>query len=178
MKKNKLLISFSIGLIVGVTVQYIAQLVIKLLNKTPLKDAVRVSGSWINYYTAGIAGGINGFLLPFIPSSLYSFSSVLVAVAVYNSLLYFSSEEELVNSIQSNLSFTVGIIRDVFLITFIIYVIRLIIPANTSKESNFSSLLETSIATSIVISISFNLTQTGINNILRLTNPLNVAITE
>ena len=49
---------------------------------------------------------------------------------------------------------------------------------NVGKKEDINTLLASSIANSIVISISFSLSQTGINNILKLTNSLDVAITD
>ena len=180
MKKiQKALKSSYVGLITGLVVQYIVQFVIKLFKRKTIKEAAIVDGSWIVYYTAAITGGINGFLLPFIPTNLYPFSSVLVAVAVYNGLLLFSNEVDIANNKQSNLSFTVGIIRDLFLINFIIFIVNKILPkSDVSKKDDFNSLLSSTISISIIISISFSLSQTGINNILRLTNSLDVAITD
>lgn len=187
MKKKKLpfaIKSSFVGLIAGICVQYIVEVVLKLMKKTKLLDSIKVSGSWQAYYTAGIAGGINGFLLPFLPNNLYSFSSILVVVSVYNALLFFSTEEELEESLQSNNDFVFGIIRDIFLIMFIVYIFGLISKGLNNKQSQnkeelpFSNLLGVTIISSIIISLSFNYTQNTLNSILGFTNSLDEAITE
>lgn len=171
--------SFMIGIITGVTVIYIVQFVIKIIKGAKLKEAVKVDTPWITYYTSGIAGGISGFLQPFISSELFPFCTVLIAVAVYNGLLIFTNEDDLINNTQDNLTFTIGIIRDIFLVIFIVYVLKLITGnKKDDKKNNFNDILITSIANSIFISISFSLSQEGINNILGLTNSLNVALTD
>lgn len=173
-----------VGLIAGVSVQYIVEVVIKLMKKTNLKESLKVGGTWQAYYSAGIAGGINGFLLPFIPSSLSSFSSILVVVGVYNALLLFTDEEELENVTTSNNDFVFGIVRDIFLIYFIVFIFGKITNLTSKKKSTkrdelpFTSLLGITIISSIVISLSFNYTQSSLNSILDFTNSLDVAITE
>ena len=100
-------------------------------------------------------------------------------MAVYNGLLIFTNEDDFINNTQDNLTFTIGIIRDIFLVIFIVYVLKLITGnKKDDKKNNFNDILITSIANSIFISISFSLSQEGINNILGLTNPLNVALTD
>jgi hypothetical protein len=123
MIKNKIKYAFKssfVGLLAGVSVQYIIEVALKLIKKTNLKEAFKVNGKWQVYYTSAISGGINGFLLPFVPRDLYSFSSILVVVSVYNALMFFSSEDEFINNLQSSNDFVFGIIRDIFLINFII----------------------------------------------------------
>ncbi len=188
MKQNKIkyaLRSSFVGLIAGVCVQYIVEVVIKIMKKENLLQALKVQGTWQAYYTAGIAGGINGFLLPFIPSRLYSFSSILVVVAIYNTLLIFSNPEEFENNLKSNNNFVFGIIRDIFLIYLIIFLFNKIsLLTNKNKKSkkreelSFGSLLGVTIISSIIISLSFNYTQEGLNGILGFTNTLNEAITD
>lgn len=188
MNKDKIkyaLRSSFVGIIAGVCVQYIVEIVIKLMRKRKLIDILKVEGKWQAYYTAGIAGGINGFLLPFIPSNLYPFSSILVVVAIYNTLLVFSDPSEFEKNFSSGNDFVFGIIRDIFLINFIIYVFNIISNFNKKEkktkrreELSFDSLLSVTIISSIVISLSFNYTQQGINNILGFTNSLDEAITE
>ena len=117
--KNYKMRSIFVGLIVGVTVQYIVEVVVKLFSKISLSESVKVSAGWQSYYGAGIAGGINGLLLTCIPSKLFPYAAVLVNVAVNNALLIFSSEEELKNNIVGNWEFTIGIVRDIFLIVYI-----------------------------------------------------------
>lgn len=183
-KINYALKSSFVALIAGVSVQYIIEVVLKLMKKTKLYDALKVNGTWQAYYTAGIAGGINGFLLVFLPSNLYSFSSILVVVSVYNALMFFSNEEELEESFNSNNDFVFGIVRDIFLIMFIVYIFG-IISGNSKNSQNknkeelpFSNLLGVTIISSIIISLSFNYTQDTLNKILGFTNSLDEAITE
>lgn len=187
MNKNKLTYAIKssfVGLIAGVSVQYIIEVVLKLLKKTSLKESLKVNGKWQAYYTAGIAGGINGFLLPFLPRDLYSFSSIMIVVSVYNALLFFSSEEEFENTTQSNNDFVFGIVRDIFLIYFIIFIFGKISTLFTKKQNKkreelpFSELLGVTIISSIIISLSFNYTQSSLNSILGFTNSLDEAITE
>lgn len=188
MKKSKLsyaLKSSFAGLIAGVSVQYIVEVVIKIMKKSSLKETFKVNGSWQAYYTAGIAGGINGFLLTLLPSYLYSFSSILVVVAIYNALLYFTSEEELEENLSTNNDFVFGIIRDIFLIIFIVYIFGEIIKVTSKNNKNkkreelpFTNLLGVTIISSIIISLSFNYTQNSLNAILGFTNSLDEAITE
>lgn len=186
-KRNYKIKSLFVGIIVGVAVQYIVEVVVKLFSKTSLKDSVRVTSNWQSYYGAGIAGGINGLLLTIIPSQVYSFAAVLVVVAVNNALLVFSSEEEIEDKLVGNLEFTIGIVRDVFLIVFIVYIINLIsnLFGKKSKESNdainreekdFNSLLEVTIVSSIILSVSFAFTQNGVNKLLGIGDSLNDAI--
>lgn len=187
MKRGKLnyaLKSSFVGMIAGVCVQYIVEVVIKLMKKSSIIESLKVNGTWQAYYTAGIAGGINGFLLVFLPPKLYSFSSIMVVVAVYNALLYFTSEEELEENLTSSNDFVFGIIRDIFLIYFIVYIFGKI-SSFTSKKSivkkeelPFTNLLGTTIISSIIISLSFNYTQNSLNAILGFTNSLDEAITE
>ena len=181
-RRNYKIKSLFVGIIVGVCVQYIVEVVVKLLSKTSLKDSVKVSANWQSYYGAGIAGGINGLLLTCIPSKLFSYSAVLVIVAVNNALLAFSSEEELKKNIRGNWEFTVDIIRDIFLIVFIVYLINLVSSLSGKKEvikreeRDFNSLLEVTIVSSIVLSLSFAFGQNAINKIMGIENSLNDAV--
>lgn len=186
-KINYALKSSFVGLVAGVSVQYIVEIVLKIMKRSRFIDALKVDGTWQAYYTAGIAGGINGFLLPFLPSKLYSFSSIMVVVAVYNSLMFFSSEEDFENSVQTNNDFVFGIIRDIFLIYFIVYIFGLLSKSINKKKTKvsesredlpFSNLLGVTIISSIIISLSFNYTQNSINSLLGFTNSLDEALTE
>ena len=179
-KRSNAIKSLFVGLIVGVAIQYIVEFVIKFIKIRHLKEASAVSYPWQAYYTAGIAGGINGFLQVFIPSFLYQFSAVFVIVAVYNSLLIFSTEDELKSNIKSNNDFIFGVIRDIFLISFILFIVQKLIPNSNAKkeERDIFSLIGTSIATSIFISIPFSLSQDTLNKIFNVTSSLNVSITD
>lgn len=181
-RKNYKIRSLFAGILVGVSVQYIVEVVVKLFSKVRLKDSVKVSSNWQSYYGAGIAGGINGLLLTCIPSKLFPYAAVLVNVMVNNALLAFSSEEEVRKKLIGNWEFTVGIVRDIFLIVFIVYLINLISTISGKKETikreerDFNSLVEVTIISSIILSISFAFTQNSINRILGIGNSLNDAV--
>ena len=181
-RKNYKIRSLFAGILVGVSVQYIVEVVVKLFSKVSLKDSVKISSNWQSYYGAGIAGGINGLLLTFIPSKLFPYAAVLVNVMVNNALIVFSSEEEIKKKIVSNWEFTVGIVRDIFLIVFIVYLINIISTIVGKKETikreerNFNSLIEVTIVSSIILSVSFAFTQNSINKVLGIGDSLNDAI--
>lgn len=181
-KKKKLIIkSVFIGILVGLVAQYVVDIVINILAKKSLSNIFKVSSSWQIYYTSVIAGGINGALVVILPEELFSFAAVFVITAVYNALQIFSTKEELEKEVKTNHSFVVGIIRDVFIILLVVYLMNKI-GINKKEKTNieledFESLLAVTLVSSIVLNISFYLTQTGINQILGLTSVLSGSIT-
>lgn len=181
-KKKKLIIkSVFIGILVGLVAQYVVDIVINILAKKSLLNIFKVSSSWQIYYTSVIAGGINGALVVILPEELFSFAAVFVITAVYNALQIFSTKEELEKEVKTNHSFVVGIIRDVFIILLVVYLMNKI-GTNKKEKTNieledFESLLAVTLVSSIVLNISFYLTQTGINQILGLTSVLSGSIT-
>lgn len=181
-KKKKLIIkSVFIGILVGLVAQYVVDIVINILAKKSLSSIFKVSSSWQIYYTSVIAGGINGALVVILPEELFSFAAVFVITAVYNALQIFSTKEELEKEVKTNHSFVVGIIRDVFIILLVVYLMNKI-GINKKEKTNeeledFESLLAVTLVSSVVLNISFYLTQTGINQILGLTSVLSGSIT-
>lgn len=181
-KKKKLIIkSVFIGILVGLVAQYVVDIVINILAKKSLSNIFKFSSSWQIYYTSVIAGGINGALVVILPEELFSFAAVFVITAVYNALQIFSTKEELEKEVKTNHSFVVGIIRDVFIILLVVYLMNKI-GINKKEKTNieledFESLLAVTLVSSIVLNISFYLTQTGINQILGLTSVLSGSIT-
>lgn len=181
-KKKKLIIkSVFIGILVGLVAQYVVDIVINILAKKSLLNIFKVSSSWQIYYTSVIAGGINGALVVILPEELFSFAAVFVITAVYNALQIFSTKEELEKEVKTNHSFVVGIIRDVFIILLVVYLMNKI-GINKKEKTNieledFESLLAVTLVSSVVLNISFYLTQTGINQILGLTSVLSGSIT-
>lgn len=187
MKNKKIryaLKSMSVGLVAGITVQYLIEFVMDLIKKMDIKEALKVNSNWQLYYSAGIAGGINGFLLPFIPANLSVFSSILIIVAVYNSIMIFSDYDTFVDNIKNSNNFTFGIVRDIFLIVFIVYIIKLIGKYTNNKnkqdkeERSFNELLEITIISSFILSISFSLSQSSLNKLFEFNNSSDIAITE
>ena len=181
-KKKKLIIkSVFIGILVGLVAQYVVDIVINILAKKSLSNIFKVSSSWQIYYTSVIAGGINGALVVILPEELFSFAAVFVITAVYNALQIFSTKEELEKEVKTNHSFVVGIIRDVFIILLVVYLMNKI-GINKKEKTNieledFESLFAVTLVSSVVLNISFYLTQTGINQILGLTSVLSGSIT-
>lgn len=181
-KKKKLIIkSVFIGILVGLVAQYVVDIVINILAKKSLLNIFKVSSSWQIYYTSVIAGGINGALVVILPEELFSFAAVFVITAVYNALQIFSTKEELEKEVKTNHSFVVGIIRDVFIILLVVYLMNKI-GINKKEKTNieleeFESLFAVTLVSSVVLNISFYLTQTGINQILGLTSVLSGSIT-
>ncbi len=169
-KKNnklfKIYISSLVGMIVAVAGIYFVDVLFNLINKKKINELFKVSSSWQLYYASVIAGGINGILVVLLPPKLYRFAAVIVITILYEVLSGLSNGTTLDNS-----SLVKVIVRDVFLIFFIIDLYKKLFKDYNKKNKEddkivLDDILNVSLLSSIVLNVGIVTTKTGLNNIL------------
>lgn len=169
-KIKRAYLSAMVGMIVGVAGVYIANVIFNLLEKRSFKEIFKVTNSWQTYYASVIAGGINGILVVLLPPKLYRFASVIVITVLYEVIAGLSNQQNLDNN-----ALVRSIVRDIFLIFFIVDLYKKLFKDYTKKEKNhndddprFDELLNVTLISSIILNIGIITTKTGINSILGL----------
>ena len=170
-KQNKIkraYLSAIVGMIVAVAGVYIANVLFNLLERRKFSEIFKVTNSWQVYYASVIAGGINGILVVFLPPKLYRFAAVIVITVLYEVIAGLSNQSTL-----DNISLVRAIVRDIFLIFFIVDLYKKLFKDYTKKEKNnndddprFDELLSVTLISSIVLNIGIITTKTGLNSIL------------
>ena len=169
-KRKRAYLSAMVGIIVGVAGVYIANVILNLLERRKLKEIFKVTNSWQVYYASVIAGGINGILVVYLPPKLYRFAAVIVITLLYEVLAGITNQSTLDNN-----SLVRAIVRDIFLIFFIVDLYKKLFKDYTKKEKKnsdddprFDELLSVTLISSIVLNIGIITTKTGLNSILGL----------
>lgn len=176
-KQNKIkrvYISALVGMIVAVAGIYIVNVIFNILEKKKFSEIFKVTSSWQLYYASIIAGGVNGILSVLLPPKLYRFAAVIVITIVYEVIAGLTKESTLDNN-----GLVRAIVRDIFLIFFIIDLYQKLFKDYSKKDSNKSNdldddnievneLLNVTLISSIVLNIGIITTKTGINSILGL----------
>lgn len=172
-KINKAYISALVGMIVAVAGIYIANIIFNILEKRKFNEIFKVTSTWQLYYASIIAGGINGILSVLLPPKLYRFASVIIITIVYEVIAGLTGQTTL-----DNIGLVRALVRDIFLIFFIIDLYQKLFKDYTKKEKKESDyeediieineLLNVTLVSSIVLNIGIITTKTGINSILGL----------
>ena len=141
-----------------------------LIEKKKFNEIFKVTSSWQIFYASVIAGGINGVLVVYLPPKLYRFASVIVIAVLFEIINGISN-----NTYSTNYTFISNIVRDIFLIFFIIDLYKKLFKDYTKNKKNdsideieFDELLGVTLLSSIVLNIGIVTTRTGINSILNL----------
>ena len=175
-KKNKIkkaYISALVGMIVAVAGIYIANIIFNILEKRKFNEIFKVTSTWQLYYASIIAGGINGILSVLLPPKLYRFASVIIITIVYEVIAGLTGQTTL-----DNMGLVRALVRDIFLIFFIIDLYKKLFKDYTKKDKKsnneddenieINELLNVTLLSSIVLNIGIITTKTGINSILGL----------
>lgn len=172
-KIKKVYISALVGMIVAVAGIYIANIIFNILEKRKFNEIFRVTSTWQLYYASIIAGGINGILSVLLPPKLYRFASVIIITIVYEVIAGLTGQTTLYN-----IGLVRALVRDIFLIFFIIDLYQKLFKDYTKKDKKESDyeednieiieLLNVTLVSSIVLNIGIITTKTGINSILGL----------
>lgn len=175
-KKNKIkkvYISALVGMIVAVAGIYIANIIFNILEKRKFNEIFKVTSTWQLYYASIIAGGINGILSILLPPKLYRFASVIIITIVYEVIAGLTGQTTL-----DNMGLVRALVRDIFLIFFIIDLYKKLFKDYTKKDKKsnkeddenieINELLNVTLLSSIVLNIGIITTKTGINSILGL----------
>lgn len=172
-KKNKIkraYISALVGIIVSVAGIYIVNIIFNILEKRRFNEIFRVTSTWQLYYASIIAGGINGILSVLLPPKFYRFAAVIVITIVYEVIAGLTGQTTL-----DNLGLVRALVRDIFLIFFIIDLYQKLFKDYTKKDKKsddekdnieIDELLNVTLLSSIVLNIGIITTKTGINSIL------------
>ena len=167
-KLKRAYLSAFVGMIVGVAGVYIANVLFNLLEKRKLNEIFKVTNTWQVYYASIIAGGINGVLVVFLPPKLYRFAAVIVITVLYEVIAGLTKQSTL-----NDASLVRAIVRDIFLIFFIVDLYQKLFKDYTKKEKKnsdddprFDELLNVTLISSIVLNIGIITTKTGLNSIL------------
>ena len=167
-KKRRAYISAMVGMIVGVAGVYFANILFNLLEKRKFSEIFKVTNSWQVYFASVIAGGINGILVVFLPPKLYRFAAVIVITVLYEVIAGLSNQSTLDNN-----ALVRAIVRDIFLIFFIVDLYKKLFKDYTKNEKNnndddprFDELLSITLISSIVLNIGIITTKTGLNSLL------------
>jgi hypothetical protein len=166
-KKNVFLSSF-VGMIVAVAGIYVVDIFLNLLEKKKLNEIFSVRSHWQIYYASVIAGGINGVLLILIPKKLYSAAAVIVLTTVYETIAGLSGLSTL-----NDYELVRAIVRDLFLIYFILEIFNLVFKNKQSTKENYedielNELLNITLISSIIFNISIISARRGINKIFEI----------
>ena len=139
-KQNKIkrvYISALVGMIVAVAGIYIVNVIFNILEKKKFSEIFKVTSSWQLYYASIIAGGVNGILSVLLPPKLYRFAAVIVITIVYEVIAGLTKESTLDNN-----GLVRAIVRDIFLIFFIIDLYQKLFKDYSKKDSNKSNDLD------------------------------------
>lgn len=158
-KKEILSVCF-LFVIISVISQYAIDVISKILQKLPVSEWFKVTFSYKVYYAAVITAFINGLLSTKLNGKLFAISAVIVATTIYQTILYLTEEET-----QSNIELIYSIIRDIFLILLILYIVeRLFEDSNkdrTQEQIDTNSAITVTIVSSIVINLATFLSRTA-----------------
>lgn len=149
-----------ISMAIAVVSQYVIDVVFKIFNGRPFRDWFKVTYPWQIYYAAVISGAINGILVVYLPSKPFAIAAVIVATIVYQTLASLTNLTTL-NSQQ----LTESIVRDVFIILVILYILNRISPkdefgnskslfGNVLEDDDLSHLFVVTLVGSVVINLS------------------------
>lgn len=168
-KKKNTYLTAMVGMIVSVAGLYIVDVFFNILNKEKFSDIFKVRSNFQAYYATVIAGGINGILVVFLPPKVYNFAAVIILTTVYESIAKLTGLETL-NSYE----LTRGIIRDIFIVNLVIYILKKLFNKDNNKDANkeedikeveFEEIIGVTLLSSIVLNLSIVSTRYGINNI-------------
>lgn len=158
-KKEILSVCF-LFVIISVISQYAIDVISKILQKLPVSEWFKVTFSYKVYYAAVITAFINGLLSTKLNGKLFAISAVIVATTIYQTILYLTEEET-----QSNIELIYSIIRDIFLILLILYIVeRLFEDSNkdrSQEQIDTNSAITVTIVSSIVINLATFLSRTA-----------------
>lgn len=158
-KKEILSVCF-LFVIISVISQYAIDVISKILQKLPVSEWFKVTFSYKVYYAAVITAFINGLLSTKLNGKLFAISAVIVATTIYQTILYLTDEET-----QSNIELIYSIIRDIFLILLILYIVeRLFEDSNkdrSQEQIDTNSAITVTIVSSIVINLATFLSRTA-----------------
>ena len=158
-KKEILSVCF-LFVIISVISQYAIDVISKILQKLPVSEWFKVTFSYKVYYAAVITAFINGLLSTKLKGKLFAISAVIVATTIYQTILYLTEEET-----QSNIELIYSIIRDIFLILLILYIVeRLFEDSNkdrSQEQIDTNSAITVTIVSSIVINLATFLSRTA-----------------
>ena len=147
-KLKKAYISSLVGMIVAVAGIYIVNIIFNLLEKKKFNEIFKVSSSWQLYYAAVIAGGINGILVVFLKPELYRFAAVIISTIIYEVIAGLTGQTTLDNN-----SLVRAIVRDIFLIFFIIDVYKKLFKNYNNKKAKDES--DENIEVNELLNVSF-----------------------
>ena len=164
-KKKNILLSSFVGMIVAVAGIYVVDVFLNILEKKKLNETFYVRSPWQIYYATVIAGGINGALLILVPKKLYSAAAVIVLTTVYETIAGLSGLSTL-----NDYELVRAIVRDLFLIYFILEIFNLVFKNKQSTKENYedielNELLNITLISSIIFNISIVSARRGINGI-------------
>lgn len=167
-KKKNIILSSFVGMIVAVAGIYVVDIFLNLLEKKKLNEIFSVRSPWQIYYASVIAGGINGVLLILIPKKLYSAAAVIVLTTVYETIAGLSGLSTL-----NDYALVRAIVRDLFLIYFILEIFNLVFKNKQSTKENYedielNELLNITLISSIIFNISIISARRGINKIFEI----------
>lgn len=158
-KKEILSVCF-LFVIISVISQYAIDVISKILQKLPVSEWFKVTFSYKVYYAAVITAFINGLLSTKLNGKIFAISAVIVATTIYQTILYLTDEET-----QSNIELIYSIIRDIFLILLILYIVeRLFEDSNkdrSQEQIDTNSAITVTIVSSIVINLATFLSRTA-----------------
>lgn len=147
--KNSILQTCFLYVIISVISQYTIDVISKILQKLPITEWFKVTYSYKVYYAAVITAFINGVLANKITSKLFSIAAVIVASTVYQTILMMTNDE-----VTSDSDYIYGIVRDVFLILLILYIIERLFEDRSEEDTNFSNGIAITIVASVVINLA------------------------
>lgn len=147
--KNSILQTCFLYVIISVISQYTIDVISKILQKLPITEWFKVTYSYKVYYAAVITAFINGVLANKITSKLFSIAAVIVASTVYQTILMMTNDE-----VASDSDYIYGIVRDVFLILLILYIIERLFEDRSEEDTNFSNGIAITIVASVVINLA------------------------
>lgn len=150
--KKEILSTCFLFVIIAVISQYTIDVISKILQRLPVTEWFKVTFSYKVYYASVITAFINGLLSTKLSGKLFAISAVIVATTVYQTILYITNEDT-----QSNIELVYSIIRDIFLILLILYIIERLFDNNDKKsqeEQQTSDAITITIVASIVINLA------------------------
>lgn len=181
--QDNLFLSFCVGVIVGVSSLFVVDLFKAAIEKKDPYRSDAFLSSMQAYYAGAIAGGINGLLVLILPPTLYSMAAVIVLTIVYETIAGLTGLET-----QTSKQLIRSIVRDIFLVLFIVDFIEKLTgdniddePANLEEKNGFTpfkfdELLTVTFVSSVVLNISLYGTSNMVNNLLGIKTDAQTAI--
>lgn len=169
--KKEILSTCFLFVIISVISQYAIDVISKILQRLPMSEWFKVTFSYKVYYAAVITAFINGLLSTKLNGRLFAISAVIVATTIYQTILYLTDEET-----QSNIELVYSIIRDIFLILLILYIIDRLFNVDenkTEEEVDTTNAITITIVASIVINLATFLSRSAYSVIEQLIFPSN-----